>query len=1031
MKITRKSFQAFFTRASFAGLLLGGAVAAQAQTNGTLTGTGVTLNYSTAPFTNLTGPGTYPDGGGVLTLNPIVGPTAGTLGTLTGVVIDVSPTLSQIISNSPFYYNLGVTTGSTTSIVAANTGLTINNQLNQNVSTAVSLTSVPVGFAITAPISGGGSAGLTKVGGGTYYAAGTNTYTGGTHVNGGLINLAGGDASLGATGAGNGLSFNGGSMLFSLGAATTIARDVFVDTGGATLYTAAGSATTITGVVSGSGTLSNVGFGGTALTFTGANTHTGALVTRGANAVTVLSGTGSFATSSSYELMGTFTLDNSGTNVANRLSDTAPVTLRGVNFVSNGNASAASSETIGAVTGANSLNTFLVTPGTGQANSLTMASINRQNNSTFAFRGTGLGGTPGAGVANIYSTAAPTLTGGGGGAGSTNISIVPYAFGYSAAAAATTPFSAANTLGSSLVTYDANGFRPLATTEYATAFGVSNTDNVRITATTAAGTGVTANAVLFAPGVASTLSGGPINVTSGALLYSPTANVTGTVSAPLNFGTAEGVIMNTSTLIMSGAISGSNGLTLSQGSTPTSTFSFNLSLSGANTYTGNTTINSGLVGFSGTIADGTAGSFGTSGTLILNAGVNLAGITATAATTFNRNINVIGNGSNYISAAATGFAPTFNGNISLNGNLFIYGYTNVAGNAMNFNGVISGTGTVNDVSSTYGVFSGNNTYSGGTILRTSTYYAGSDAAFGTGTFNFLGAGTLAGAGTTARTLANPILINAVNATFGGTAPLTLTGGVSLSGASTITVSNTALTTFSGVVSNGSITKGGTGAVAFNSTTGNTFTGGFVNTGAAATSSAIYANNTSGSAFGAGAVSIGAGSATVFSTLAGNFTTDGATSVAGRLSPGYSPTNLTAATAGQGVIGREAFNTTLTLSSATTSSLFLEIGSRTSVDQIIVGGTLTLAGTVNLATINGYVVQAGDTFDFIDAQTFVNNGLTFNTTGVTFANGVSFDTSRFGVDGTVTAIPEPGTWAAVVGGLGLLSGMQFARRRRHV
>ena len=70
MKITKKSFQAFFTRASFAGLLLAGTVAAQAQTSGTLTGTTTTYNYSTAPWLITAGTGTYPDGGGVATFNP-------------------------------------------------------------------------------------------------------------------------------------------------------------------------------------------------------------------------------------------------------------------------------------------------------------------------------------------------------------------------------------------------------------------------------------------------------------------------------------------------------------------------------------------------------------------------------------------------------------------------------------------------------------------------------------------------------------------------------------------------------------------------------------------------------------------------------------------------------------------------------------------------------------------------------------------------------------------------------------------------
>lgn len=247
--------------------------------------------------------------------------------------------------------------------------------------------------------------------------------------------------------------------------------------------------------------------------------------------------------------------------------------------------------------------------------------------------------------------------------------------------------------------------------------------------------------------------------------------------------------------------------------------------------------------------------------------------------------------------------------------------------------------------------------------------------------------------------------------------------MSLNGTSTIAVTNTALTSFNGVVSNGALTKTGTGAVAFNSATGNTYTGGTV---LGANVGAIYANNTSGSAFGAGAVSVGGTSQTVFSTLAGNFTTSGATNIGGRLSPGNS-TGLTAATAGIGSIGTANFGNGLTLTSTTTSSLYLEIGSSTSRDTINVAGTITLAGTVYFATTGGYVVQSGNTFDFVDATTFAGTP-TFNTSGVTFASGVTFDTSRFAIDGTVIAVPEPGT-VSLLGAACAMVGAAVLRHRR--
>ena len=607
--------------------------------------------------------------------------------------------------------------------------------------------------------------------------------------------------------------------------------------------------------------------------------------------------------------------------------------------------------------------------------------------------------------------------------------MLPFAIGNSGAG---TAFTAAAEIGSSFVTYDANGVRPLATTEYATAFGVNVTDNVRITAVTAAPAVAIANSLLVAPSVASTaaapvLTGGPITVTSGAVLYSPTANVTGFISAGLNFGAAEGIISNTSLLTVSGAITGTGGLTLTAAYAPTNNYTPNLSLTGTNTYTGNTTINAGAIGFSGTNT-----AFGT-GTITLNGGAILASLVPTAATTLGNNINVIGVGTNYVSPSTSGFTSTFNGNIALSNTLTLEGFTNAAASGLIFNGVISGTGAISDIGYSYATFNGANTYSGGTILggtSASTYFAGTDTAFGTGTIYINSTSTIAGVGTTARTLANDLLLNSTGG-FSGAAPLTLTGAVNLNGARTLTVSNTALTTFTGVVSNGALTKAGTGTVAFNSATGSTFTGGFVNTGAAATVSAIYANNTSGSAFGTGAVSIGATSATVYSTLAGSFSTSGATTIAGRLSPGNG-TGLTPATAGTGSIGQISFGSNLTLSSATTSSLYMEIGGNNAAgnfDQITVAGTFTLNGTVFIATTNGYTIQAGDSYVLATAGTLTTGTVTFNTANATLGAGVTLTETFANNQLIVTAVPEPGTWAAVALGLGALGGLQVARRRR--
>ncbi len=1001
------------------------AAAVAAATSGTLTSP-VSVTYSTAPWVITSGTGTYPDGGGVATINSGISATPGTLAGGIAITVDVSPTLSGITYNSPFTANFAV--GAGTSIVAATTGLTLNGQL-----TAVNTpTSFILSNSITSPISGGGTAGVTKTGTGIVTLGATNTYTGGTHINGGELVISAaaaiGDNVFGATGAGNGLSFNGGSLFNNITGGLTSARPIFLDTGGALFYL--NTAATLSGVISGPGSLNDYGFAAVAMTLTGPNTYTGATITSSSTvSALTLSGSGSINTSSSYDLAGTLTLTNSTTTGIDRLNNTGAITSHGVLITTTGNATTASAETAGALILANGNTTINVTPGTA-GSSLNFASLTRQGGSTLFVRGTTLGNTPGAGVATITAGAAPTLLGGAGAAGSTTISIVPWILGN---LTANISLSAANTAGSSLVTYDAtNGFRPLATAEYATALGVSNSDNVRLTAATAATAGVTANALLFAPAAIATLSGGPINLTSGTFAYSPTVDSTGTVSAGLNFGSAEGVVLYTSALGISGTLTGSGGLTVSSPSGAA------LTLSGANTYTGTTTLVRGTTVYTGPVAnDGvTAGPFGLSTTPItLNPGTGSVLLYASAANTFARDLLVTGTGPGLAYFGTAGdTALTMSGNINLQHNLLLAGGASAA-TALVINGTISGPGMISDAFASYNVFNGNNTFTGGLNIATGIYVAGSDTAFGTGPIYDSGIGFLQGSGTATRTVANNIIIgNSGAPTFQGTTPLNFTGTVFLNGAHTFAFTNTALTAFSGVVSSGALTTTGTGAVALNSPTGNTFTGGFINTGVAANASAIYANNTSGSAFGPGSVSIGAASATVFSTLAGNFTVTGPTSIAGRLSPGNG-TGLTAATAGIGSIGTANFGA-LTLSSSTTSSLYLEIGGTPAsgtFDKINVSGLLTLAGTVNLATTGGYTLTQGSTYDLVDWGTITPGAVTFSSTNATFgtdANGVSlyFDTSRFLIDGTVTVVPEPAT---VLGGLltaGLL-GLGLRRRLR--
>ena len=1005
----KNSYQKASSRASFAGLLLAAsASAAFAQTSGSLN-TPTSTNYSTAPWNITGGTGTYPDGGGTAEFDSELNTVVGTVAGSNTITLDVTPTLGGVVVNDSFFETLAAS--GTNTLNLASTGATFN------LTTAVSSPNVTsFGFSVTAPISGGGTSGLTTTGTGALYLSGTNTFTGGVHVGAGTTLVATTDAAFGATGAGNDLNINGGTLVNYDSVGLTTARNLNLGSGGASLLLF--YAMTDTGVVGGTGSLN---INNAVLTLTGTNTFTGATNITSVFAGLTLNGTGTTNTSTGYDLSGTVTLDSSGTNNSDRLSNTAPITSRGATIALTGNAAAATNEVAGALTLAGGVTTLAVTPNAAQAASLSFSGIARQNAGTMFVHATSLGAAAGNGVGEIISVASPgTLVGGGGAAGSQNISILPYAIGNTSATA---------TASSSFVTWDpaTSQFRPLATTEYSTLASAENdANNTVVTAATAIAAATTVNSVKIT-GTGTLLSGtGGLTITSGDLLYSPTGTTAGTVSATLNFGAAEGIISTTAgasnsttaALTLSGIISGTGGLTLNP------VIGEDIRLTGANTYTGTTTFLGGLTQLSGTVAsDGvTAGPLGLSTTPVVlspTAKTFLNGIYAPAALTFNRPLNVAGgtNNQNNFLVLGAGYGITLNGAVNLAAGTNLDGYdtgTGTAANGIIYNNVISGGGGLTDnTAGTFTVLNAANTYSGGTNTYLGTYVVGADSvtsggntvsgAFGTGPIYFSSTAKITASA--AHTVSNPIVMTSGTSAFTGTGALTFTGPVNLDGQQTLTASNTAGITFSGVLSNGSLTKAGTGPLSLGSPTGNTYTGGTVLGGNVG---ALLVNNTSGSGTGTGTVSIGATSATTFSALAGNFTIAGATSIAGRLSPGNS--GLTAMSAGVGAIGIDTFTTTLTLSAGTTSSLLLEVDGANSFDQINVGGLLTLNGTVTVATIGGYTVQAGDTFKFLTFGTIADGTFTFNTGGVMLAPGVTLDTSTFGVDGTIRAVPEPGTSA---------------------
>ncbi|HEX2888801.1 autotransporter-associated beta strand repeat-containing protein, partial [Vineibacter terrae] len=130
-------------------------------------------------------------------------------------------------------------------------------------------TAAGAGFVATINADLTGSTQLVKTDLGTLVLAGTNTYTGGTAINGGTLQVSS-DANLGdAAGA---LSFDGGTLRNT--ASFTTARGVTLLDGGGTFQTDADL--TVAGVVGGTGALTKTGTG--TLTLTDTNTYAGGTI---------------------------------------------------------------------------------------------------------------------------------------------------------------------------------------------------------------------------------------------------------------------------------------------------------------------------------------------------------------------------------------------------------------------------------------------------------------------------------------------------------------------------------------------------------------------------------------------------------------------------------------------------------------------------------------------------------------------------------------------------------------------------------
>jgi fibronectin-binding autotransporter adhesin len=270
-------------------------------------------------------------------------------------------------------------------------------------------------------------------------------------------------------------------------------------------------------------------------------------------------------------------------------------------------------------------------------------------------------------------------------------------------------------------------------------------------------------------------SASAVTVASGATLdlnnFSNTiGSLGGEGTVTLGTGAITSGADNTSTTF-GGFISGNGGRLIKTG---TGTFA----VSGANTYTGGTTL------LSGTLLVGNNSALGL-GTLTLQNGTLQASAAVNVANSFTVNGAAMVGGGNDL---------TFTGAGSLSNTLIV---TNTARTTIASS--LSGSGALEEAAGTgMLLLMAPNNYSGGTTLRSGVLILFTDSALGSGSVALNGGILQANR---ALTLANPFTSGG-QASIGGSNNLTFSGAGTLLTASTLAVANTATTTFSASISGG-------------------------------------------------------------------------------------------------------------------------------------------------------------------------------------------------------------------------------------
>jgi len=951
------------------GLLTGSSYALQSGTaTAILAGVG-SANKTTSGTVTLSGANTYSGGTtltlGQINLNHATAPGSGTLTILSGTLDNTSAGAITLSNNNAQSWNgnfefLG------SKDLNLGTGAVAMNATRTVTVTAGNLT---VGGVIS-----GSPFGLTKAGVGTLVLTGANTYSGATTVNAGTLSIStvanGGTASgLGnSSNAVGNLVLSGGTLAYT-GATASTDRSFTLTNGttSAISVTESGSNLTISGsTAAGNGSLTKLGSG--TLTLSGATVYTGT--------TTISSGT--LATSSNERMS-----DSSGIVV----SSGATFLLGGV-------------EGVGSIEGAGTIDLGSFTLTTGTLNTSTLFSGNITGTGGLTKRGSGTltlsGSNTYTGATNIAGTAAiSTLALGANNSLSSSSALVVNSnntgtavlnlagFNQTIASLATASLGSDRTAtvtssaaGSVVLTVDGaddTSFRGVIEDGSGTVGLTKNGSSALTLVRTSTYTGATSiqggsiilgiadaikqnSAVSIAGAGTLNLGGFGLSLASlsgsGNITTSPTAGTETLSVLPSGDTTFSGIIANNGSGLVALTVNGSG------------TFR----LSGANTYSGTTTLVAGSLHLNNDSAIGTGTFLIQGGTLDSTSG-SAKSLSTNNAQNWNGNFAFAGSndlnlGSGAVTMNATRTVTVTAGNLTVGGAI----------SGSPFGLTKSGAGTL--------VLSGANTYSGTTTASAGTLALGNVNALQNTTLDTGTSGSQAVTFTVAGT--NTYLL-------GG-----LLGADALDiGSNTISVgANNANTAYNGILSGtGGLTKNGAGSLTLS--VANTYSG----TTALNAGTLLLGNN---SALGTSTLRLGTSGVTSIFTLASTDATDrtisnalagiGGSSWSGTFGQAAGGTgNLTFTHASNVSLNNasrtlEVHNTTTFSSAFTSSGSIIKQGAGTLV--LLGNNTSTGATTINAGTLQ--LGNGGTSGALSTSSAITNNGaLVFNRSD-TLAQGTNFN-----------------------------------------